>query len=254
MVPTDWNPEKYAHFSELRLRPALDLLTRVGMIGAGDIVDLGCGAGVVGPMLRTRFPDRQLIGVDSSPAMLAKALDTGAYDTLIEVDVGSWQPRNPLALIYSNALLHWLPDHHKLIPALLEKLAPGGVLAVQVPRQNAAPSHQNWLRLAAKMFPDAGLSEPKPDVLEPVAYGELLADGDIWETTYFQTLPASDQGHPVRRFTETTFARPVLNALSADQRAALIAAYDDTIERHYPRRADGSVLFPFRRLFFVARG
>ena len=47
----DWDPEAYARFRDLRLRPALDLLARVPQLPAGDVVDLGCGAGAAGPAL-----------------------------------------------------------------------------------------------------------------------------------------------------------------------------------------------------------
>ena len=57
---TDWNPETYARFRGLRLRPALDLLAQVGELPAGDIADLGCGAGAVGPALAARWPGRRM--------------------------------------------------------------------------------------------------------------------------------------------------------------------------------------------------
>ena len=142
MTRSEWNPDAYARFADLRLQPALDLLMHVRPLPAGDIVDLGCGNGAVGPVLRTRFAERTLIGIDTSAVMLAKARDSGAYERLEPRDMAEWAPDTPPALIFSNAALHWLDDHHRLLPRLAGLLAPGGTLAVQMPHQNRAPSHR----------------------------------------------------------------------------------------------------------------
>ena len=73
----DWNPEAYSRFRDLRLRPALDLLLAVRSVGGGDVIDLGCGNGAMGPRLKERFLGHSVVGVDASPAMLAQAEETG---------------------------------------------------------------------------------------------------------------------------------------------------------------------------------
>src|SRR5690606_31994413 len=125
--------------------------------------------------------------------------------------------------------LHWLPDHATLVPRLAGYLAPGGTLAVQLPHQNNAPSHRVWLSLAEEMFPGRVDPSQGPDVLRPAEYHRLLSPLGaltLWETEYYQNLEACTQGHPVRRFTETTYARPVLAALDPAEQAQLIAAYE----------------------------
>lgn len=252
----DWNPETYARFSDLRLRPAVDLLSRVRDLRGPQIVDLGCGNGPVGPVLRTRFPQAHITGVDTSPAMLAKAEETGAYDDLSQADIATWSPQTPADLIYSNAALHWLPDHHILLPRLIAQLAPKGTLAVQVPHQNNAPSHRLWHDLVDQHFPGRFDRTTAPGIPEPHTTWDILnGQGrvDMWETEYMQRLaPSLDStAHPVRLFTSSTFARPVLAVLDPDEATLIARLYDDAMERAYPRRADGSVLFPFRRLFFT---
>ena len=115
----------------------MDLLGQVPELPAGDVVDLGCGNGAVGAALALRFAGRDLIGVDNSPAMLVKAQETEAYNALIKADAATWLPDTPPALIFSNALCHWLPDHAVLFARLAGMLTKGGVLAVQMPRQFA---------------------------------------------------------------------------------------------------------------------
>lgn len=253
-MQTDWNPGAYAKFRGLRLRPALDLLMQVGALPQGDIVDLGCGDGAAAGSLRTRYPKHRLMGVDSSPAMLAKAR---GYAALVQVDVADWRPQVPPALIYSNAALHWLEDHAGLMPRLAKMLAPGGVLAVQMPRQYLAPSHRFLRDIAAAMFPDRfDFSDYVPPVARAEVYWAMLAPlGEVtaWETDYVQHLPPEAGMHPVRAFTQSTAMRPFLDKLSAEEADAYAAAYDQALEAAYPRLDDGSVLMPFARVFFTLK-
>jgi len=249
----DWNPEAYSRFRDLRLRPALDLLLAVRSVGGGDVIDLGCGNGAIGPRLKERFAGHSVVGVDASPAMLAQAEETGAYARLEAKDIADWSQRGA-GLIYSNAALHWLKGHEDLMPRLAGLLGKGGTLAVQMPHQNNAPSHRVWRSLAEEFFPERIDFAAGPSVLLPSAYHAMLSNlGDlsIWETEYYQRLGADESGHPVRRFTESTYARPILAALEADEQAMLVARYEQVMEKAYPRATDGSVLFPFRRMFFT---
>lgn len=251
---TDWNPEAYARFRGLRLRPAVDLLAQVGELPEGDIIDLGCGDGAVAPLLRARLPGRRLIGVDASPAMLEKA---SGYEARIEADVAGWLPERPPALIFSNAALHWLGDHAGLLPRLARALAPGGVLAVQMPRQFFAPSHRFLRDIAQTMFPDRfDFAHYQPPVAAPVDYALMLGglgQLDVWETDYIQRLAPDGTGHPVRAFTAATAMRPIAARLDKGELDAFTRAYDRALAAAYPLAADGAVLMPFRRLFFVLK-
>ena len=250
---SDWNPETYAKFRGLRLRPALDLLMQVGPLPKGVIIDLGCGDGAAAGALRQRYPKHDLIGLDASPAMLAKAR---GYDRLIEADAASWQADMPLALIFSNAALHWLPDHAALMPRLAGMLAPGGVLAVQMPRQYQARSHRFLRDIAAAMYPNRFDPAFEPPVQTPEAYWEMLSplgQVEAWETDYIQHLePAADM-HPVRAFTQSTAMRPFVDKMNVKEQAVFVAAYDEALASAYPLLADGSALMPFRRVFFVLK-
>jgi len=250
---SDWNPTAYARFRDQRLRPALDMLNAVGQMGAGDVVDLGCGGGAMAEALRARGGGRHLIGVDASPAMLEKARGAG-YDSLQQADIADWHPRRAPGLIFSNAVLHWVGGHEALMPRLARSLGKGGTLAVQMPHQNKAPSHRVWLSLAQELFPGRVEKMGTPGVMAPVRYEELLAplgQFRLWETDYYQRLTAEPGSHPVRRFTESTYARPILAALDEGERADLIRRYEEVMHMAYPVRADGTVLFPFRRMFFT---
>lgn len=252
---SDWNPEAYARFRGLRLRPALDLLAQVGDLPPGDVVDLGCGDGAAAGALKARWPDRALVGVDRSAAMLAGAAKLDTYERLIEADAAAWAPEAAPALIFSNAALQWLPGHDALLPRLAGFLAPGSWLAVQMPRQFTAPSHRFLRDIAAAMFPGRfDDTDPLTRVQPAESYWQMLAPfGEVsaWETDYIQQLDPSPGAHPVRRFTESTAMRPYVDRMDPGEATAFIRAYEEALSVAYPLLPDGAVLFPFRRAFFT---
>jgi trans-aconitate 2-methyltransferase len=251
-----WHPERYLAFDDHRTRPAADLLARVALRSPARIVDLGCGPGNATALLAARWPDADLVGVDSAPAMLETARASSVRAEWLEADIADWTPAAPVDLVFSNAALQWLPDHQMLLPRLLGHLRPGGVLAIQMPRNFQAASHVALREVAAQppwAARLAGVLRAEP-VASPAWYHELLAPLaatlEIWQTEYLQALEGED---PVLRWTESTALRPVLEALDEGASAAFKSAYAARLREAYPRRPDGTTLFPFLRLFVVAR-
>lgn len=250
-MPLAWSAATYGRHAAPRQRPALDLLARVDFDDARTVVDLGCGSGALFSALRARFPDARITGVDLSPDMLSKAAEVDPAAELVEADAGTWRPRERVDLILSNAALHWLPDHARLLPELL---ACCRVLAVQVPANFAAPSH----RLIRELLAEHGLADIQlGDHTLPAEryHAILLAAGatvDLWETIYHHELAGPD---PVLEWLRGTTLLPVHAALGgADSPAGLCfeQALGERLRAAYPPDAMGRTLFPFRRLFFVA--
>jgi trans-aconitate 2-methyltransferase len=249
-----WDPTKYLEFAGPRLQPALDLLSRVPLHAPAAVYDLGCGAGNVTRFLAERWPSAVVTGIDGSPAMLAKARAAAPTVTWVEADLGSWRPPRPADLLFSNAALHWLDGHERLFPRLIADLAPGGVLAVQMPRNHGAPSHTEMVAAAeagpwrARLRP---LLRARP-VAEPSFYYDVLAPHvsrlDIWETEYLHVL---DGANPVVEWTRGSALKPLLDGLEEHARAGFEAEYASRVARAYPPRPDGRTLFPFRRLFII---
>jgi trans-aconitate 2-methyltransferase len=251
-----WDPAQYLKFADHRLRPAVDLLARIDLERPRTIYDLGAGAGNVTRVLRQRWPDAQITGVDDSQAMLDRAAATAPDIVWQRADLATWSPPERADLIYSNAALHWLDDHARIFPALLACVAPGGVLAVQMPRNFAAASH-TAIGEAVRRGPWRARLEPllrPPPVAEPADYFDLLAPRaaalDVWETEYLQVLEGE---HAVAEWTKGTALRPLLSALDEPERSRFEARYTELVDRAYPQRGDGRTLFPFRRVFLVAR-
>ncbi|MCX7157260.1 MAG: methyltransferase domain-containing protein [Rhodocyclales bacterium] len=251
-----WNPDQYLKFSEPRMRPAVDLLGRIDMAAPKRVYDLGCGAGNVTRLLAERWPAASITGVDDSAEMLAQAARAFREATWIRQSVADWATTLPADLIFSNAALHWLPQHEQLFPRLLGQLAPGGVLAVQMPRNFAAPSHTliaetvhhgPWRSRLEHMLRPAPVAGPNDyyAMLKPLA-----ASIDIWETEYLQVLQGTD---PVKEWTKGTWLKQFLDQLQEPERAEFEADYARRLRIAYSPLADGTTLFPFRRLFMVAR-
>jgi len=251
-----WDPNQYLRFADHRLRPAVDLLARIPLAAPGLVFDLGCGPGTVTRLLAERWPDAEVVGVDSSAAMLAKAREEAPGVAFVEGDIRTWSPPRPPHLLFSNATLQWLDDHDALLPRLLRQLAPDGVLAVQMPRNHEALSHLSMRAAAADGPWRTRLSGVRPirPVRSPDAYYRILAplarQVDIWETDYLHVL---DGDNPVVEWTKGTGLRPYLDALDPPDRDAFLAAYSARVAAAYPKQTDGRTLLPFRRIFLVAR-
>ncbi len=252
MTTSTWDAAQYLRFEDERLRPAIDLIERIAHPAPRRVVDLGCGAGNALPILAARFPGAMVTGVDGSAAMLAKAKDFPTE----QAEIASWAPHEPVDVLFSNAALQWLGGHHALFPRLLSAVAPGGVMAVQMPSMHAAPLRAEQDRIARK-GPWAGtLSRiaSAPPILTPGGYYDLLrpriASLDLWVTEYVHVLRGDD---PVVQWAMGTSLRPFLDALQGAEREGFLDAYRAAMRAAYPPQADGAVLLPFRRLFILAR-
>ena len=253
----EWHPKTYLGFEAERLRPARDLINALPDIKPGRIVDLGCGAGNVTPLLAARFPNAAIEGVDNSATMLAKARSDGpANVTWTEADIAEWaaQDHEPAGLIFSNAALHWLPGHRKLFPQLLDKVTPGGVLAVQMPDNFTAPSHQIILRVLEDLDLSFRPHWTVPPVSKLEEYYDWLAGDcrtlDLWSNRYIHTLKGKT---PVRDFVSGSALVPVMEHVPEHKSEDFTARLDARYTAAYPRRDDGAILFPFKRVFIVAR-
>lgn len=257
MAAHRWDPDRYLTYADERGRPFLDLLSRVRADDPATVVDLGCGAGNLTALLADRWPGAEVRGIDSSPEMVARAQTDHGDRAAFEVgDVRTWQPGGPVDVLVSNATLQWVPDHLDLLPGLVASVRPGGWFAFQVPGNHGEPSHTIRAGLAAEApYAELTAGAAHPDAHDAVTYLAALADlgceVEAWETTYLHVLTGPD---PVFTWVSGTGARPTLQALDAEP--ALRASYEEEFKRRlraaYPETG-GRVVFPFRRVFVVAR-
>ncbi len=255
-----WDPDRYLQYADERGRPFVDLLARVPAETPRVVVDLGCGPGNLTALLADRWPRADVTGIDSSAEMIAAARDVAGV-TWEVADLRDWARPNALALVspvdvlVSNATLQWLPDHLELMPRLLDRVAPGGWFAFQVPGNFDEPSHTIRSDIAGRAPYAAhvrGVAVPASH--EPADYLRVLLDlgceADVWETTYFHVLTGAD---PVFDWVAGTGARPTILALPEALRAEFEDEFRALLRKAYPADPAGRVVMPFRRIFAVAR-
>lgn len=249
-----WDPERYLTYADERGRPFVELVTRVRADHPRRVVDLGCGPGNLTALLADRWPDAEIVGLDSSPEMIEAARRTEPRVAFEVADLREWAP--PAAsvdVLVSNATLQWVPGHLDLLPRLVEAVRPGGWLAFQVPGNFGEPSHTLRAELADRPPYAAhtrGIANPASH--DPAVYLGALAglgcDVDAWETTYRHVLTGADA---VFDWVSGTGARPTLQALPDDLRVEFEREFKVRLREAYPAR-DGRVVLPFRRVFVVA--
>jgi trans-aconitate 2-methyltransferase len=250
-----WDPSLYLRFERYRVQPALDLLARIELQAPTRIFDLGCGPGNVTTKLRERWPDADVTGIDTSQEMLAKARALDPVITWVEKDIAGFSTQ-AADLIFSNAAFNWVPNHAQLMPRLVASLADGGVLAVQMPRNYAQPTHTEILECIAAKPSRAHLKAAVSyeHVQPPGFYYDVLAplvrDIDIWEVNYTHILTGED---PVLSWFMSTAMRPILEVLEGVAKEEFIEEMRARYRAAYPPRADGNTLFEMQRLFLVAR-
>jgi len=180
-----WNPAQYRKFGAERARPFEDLLALVDPAPGGrrieHVVDLGCGTGELTARLHHHLGAADTVGIDSSAAMLEKAGQVEQAGLRFELgDIAAFDARREFDVVFSNAALHWVPDHPRLLGRLRDALRPGGQLAVQVPANGDHLSHGLAFEMAheapfCEALREAGdaLVEATP-VVAPERYAGLL--------------------------------------------------------------------------------
>lgn len=259
MTEHSWDPEQYLVWADERGRPFLDLLARVGAEEPTSVVDLGCGPGGLTALLSRRWPRAEVVGIDASAAMIERARAERSATVRFEVgDLRQWSAPAGVDVLVTNATLQWVPGHLDLLPHLLAQVRPGGWLALQVPGNHDAPSHELRHSLAAEKPYASHLREVAvPAAHDPVTYWQTLTEAgcrvDAWETTYLHVLTGPD---PVFSWVSGTGARPTLEALPPPLRERFAEELQARLARAYPprtRAGEQVVLLPFRRVFAVAQ-
>ncbi len=252
----DWNPKQYLKFGSERTQPSIDLASRINVDNVKTILDLGCGPGNSTQVLRLRWPRAEITGLDSSSEMIEEAKRSYPEGTWRVGDASRLEGGKRYDILFSNAVLQWIPDHRSLVPHLFSLVKPGGAMGVQVPANSNSRLHRTLLsvsrdsRWRAFTAPCRRLfhyyrPEYYHDLLQPLA-----ARVDLWETTYYHVLATHQE---LVEWYKGSGMRPFLERLPDD--GARVAFEKEVLEKctpFYRLRQQGGILYPFRRLFFIA--
>jgi trans-aconitate 2-methyltransferase len=253
-----WDPDQYERFKAERARPFWDLVALVQPVAGGRIVDLGCGTGELTRALHLELGATETVGIDSSPTMLEPAGPFAGDGVRFEQgDIATWEPA-PYNVVFSNAALHWVPDHRRLLPRLTQAIPPGGQLAVQVPANTDHPAHTTAMEVAAESpFAEALADDPPPDsgtrVLAPEEYATVLdglgfTEQHVRLQVYSHHLASSTDVVEWSKGTALTFFR---SRLSDELYDSYVARYRERVlDVIGDRQPD---LYTFKRILFWGR-
>jgi trans-aconitate 2-methyltransferase len=256
-IELSWSAKQYVAFEDERTRPVRDLLAALPPIDAHSVIDLGCGPGNSTEALAARYPQAQISAIDSSSDMIEAARRRLPHISFTVADLQVWEDAGRFDVILANAVLQWVDHHESLLPKLVDRLAQGGALAVQMPDNLDEPAHRLMRQIAAdgpwaaKLAASSAARAPQ---LGAAWYYELLrplcSRVDLWRTTYFHFLRGGAEA--VVEWFKGSGLRPFLEPLDPTQRSSFLKVYTAEIAKAYPAVADGSVLLPFPRLFLTA--
>lgn len=249
----DWDSVQYTKFERERTQPSADLINRLH-IRPSSILDIGCGPGNSTAQLFRRFPEADILGIDISDNMLEKAAKSYPEMKFMKCLVpDELESLGKFDLIFSNACLHWIPDHKNLLPKLIEKLNDGGVLAVQMPlvqnamfyhELNALVSDGKWKKLCAIQNFHSLSPEETYDILCSAS-----SEVEMWDTSYYHIVPSHSS---VIDWYKGSGLRPYLEALDEAEKTELLSDLLERIKKSYPVQADGKIILKMPRLFFTA--
>jgi len=221
-----WDVDQYERFKNERAQPFRDLAALIEPRPHMRIIDLGCGTGELTRELHEQLAPSETLGIDSSESMLQKA---SSSDTLHfqRGDIESFTTDRPFDLVFSNAALHWIPDHEQLFTRLMPLLVSNGQLAIQMPANHDHPSH----RIAAEVAASFGIEPRSVNVLAPESYAALLhrlgfVRQHVRLQVYGHVLPSTAD---VVEWTKGTTLTPYREALSSDRYADFLTEYTNRL-------------------------
>lgn len=252
----DWNSKQYLKFKKERTQPAIDLVNRIQLENPSKIIDIGCGPGNSTQVLAARFPNAQILGIDSSENMIATARKQYPNLKFKVCDAANDLKNlgNDFDLVFSNACIQWIENHHRLLPSMMGLLKNGGVLAVQTPMNYEEPIHKLIQEVTA--LPKWRTFFPNPRLfynLTQEEYFDLLSEispeFSIWQTTYFHTMKSHQD---ILEWYRSTGLKPYLDVLTEDEKISFEQDIMNGIKSAYPKQINGEIIFRFPRFFFTA--
>jgi trans-aconitate 2-methyltransferase len=256
MKTTDWNPELYLKYNKERIQPSVDLISRIQTENPGHIIDIGCGPGNSTQILRQRWPNSSIVGVDNSEAMIKRARKDYPDMEWKLIDAGKDAIPGRFDIVFSNATIQWIPDHLNLFTRLRAILKNQGVIAIQIPLFFDMKIGQIIQRIAgnSRWFSHTGTVIDMFTIHSYSDYYDVLtgmfSSVEIYVTDYIHIMNSHTS---ILEMIKGAGLKPYLERLSDDcDKTEFEKDVLKDICNDYPVQKDGKVLFPFKRLFIIA--
>jgi trans-aconitate 2-methyltransferase len=252
---TDWNPELYLDYKNERTQPAIDLANRIEINNPENIIDIGCGPGNSTEVLLSKWPNAKIQGIDNSAAMIKKAGEIYPDQEWQVKDAEDINDSTKYDIVFSNAIIHWIPDHESLFEKLINITNGKGVLAIQMPLYLEMPVAILSDKIFKQLFPDNKFDINDLITIHPGNYYFNLLDSKIenfyiWETSYLHIMGSAQK---IYEMVETTGMKPYLDRIqNDDDRTRFRNNVIDGISHAYKSEKSGKIIFPFKRLFIIA--
>ena len=253
----DWNPELYLKFDKERTQPTIDLVSRINFEKPKRIIDIGCGPGNSTQILSKRWTNSSIIGVDNSHAMIEKARKDFPNQEWKIVDVSKDEIEGEFDIVFSNAAIQWIPDHVNLFKKFHKILSDEGIFAAEIPLFFDMHIGKSIARISKDNRWSSKTEEVKKlfSVHDSKTYydylSELFTSIEMWETDYIHTM---DSHFSILEMIRSTGLRPYLNKLESDElKKEFEEEVFNSIQNDYSLQKNGTVIFPFKRLFFIAK-
>ena len=127
----NWRPDKYEKSSLAQQLWAEELLSKIDIAGSERVLDIGCGDGRITAKIAELVPDGSVLGIDSSAAMVAFAVERHPQEEHpnLSFQIGDARTLDfdgEFEIVVSFAALHWVSDHVPVLRGIRDALKPGG--------------------------------------------------------------------------------------------------------------------------------
>jgi len=125
-----WDSSLYDDRHSFVWKKGADLIELVAIAPGERVLDLGCGTG----HLTAKIADlgAEVIGLDSSPSMIAQARQNYPKLKFILADARDFSFETPFDVVFSNAALHWIPEADRVVACVVRSLKPGGRFGLEM--------------------------------------------------------------------------------------------------------------------------
>lgn len=125
----EFDGKKYEKASAHQKEWGSKLIRELGLKGTERVLDLGCGDGALTMQIAELLPKGEVVGIDASQGMIDTALPKARKNVrFLLMDINDLDLVEKFDIVLSNATLHWVKDHKRLLENIRHTLRPEGYL------------------------------------------------------------------------------------------------------------------------------